>query len=91
MGDLAPEAGVLAAFLLWFFLPALVCGWIGWLIGRRIMRDVAGFFLGFLLGPFGWLVAVLLKDGRPLCVKCYTPNHEYASVCRACREKIETL
>jgi hypothetical protein len=37
-----------------------VSGCIGWAIGVGKGEGVAGFFLGLLLGPIGWLVAALL-------------------------------
>lgn len=36
---------------LWFVLACL-----GWLIGQRKGRPLAGFVWGALLGPFGWLL-----------------------------------
>jgi hypothetical protein len=47
-------------FLLFVLIGALVCGFIGYAVGDTRQQGGLGFVLGFLLGPLGILVAVLL-------------------------------
>lgn len=47
-------------------MPFFIIGWfasaiIGWLIGKSKNRGGAGFLLGALLGPIGWIVVFLLS------------------------------
>jgi hypothetical protein len=44
-------------------------GTIGAFIGARHDAAIAGFFLGAILGPLGWLLALLL-DNRIKCPQC---------------------
>ena len=37
-------------------------GLVGYFIGDRKGRGTAGFWLGFLLGVFGWVIAAFLKE-----------------------------
>jgi len=51
---LLPVALLFAAFF----------GYIGEWFGRQRNRSMEGFWLGFCLGPFGWLLALLLPAGN---------------------------
>ena len=35
-------------------------GFVGWLIGRTVGYGTACFWLGLLLGPFGWIIALMI-------------------------------
>jgi hypothetical protein len=43
-------------------LYIVIFGLVGWVIGERKGRPAAGFFLGALLGPIGWLVVAVGPD-----------------------------
>ena len=43
-----------------FFLLVIIAGFIGFLIGSTVKKGVGGFFLGFFLGPIGWIIVLLL-------------------------------
>ncbi len=58
------------AFLAFAFLAAVVaglpCALIGLLIAHLVNgRTGAGFWLGFCLGPLGWIIVCFLRDLRP--------------------------
>lgn len=46
------------------FLAFLLLGLLGAFVGRMRQHGIAGFWLGFLLGPLGVVVAALLPDDR---------------------------
>lgn len=46
------------------FVGLLLLGVLGAFIGNMRRHGVAGFWLGFLLGPLGVLIAALLPDDR---------------------------
>jgi hypothetical protein len=54
------------ACLLFAWLPlALLFGFLGAWFGGQRNRAAEGFMLGLFLGPFGWLLALLLPSGQP--------------------------
>jgi MFS family permease len=42
-------------------IALIVGGAVGWAIGNHKGRPVAGFWLGFLLGVIGWIIAACMK------------------------------
>lgn len=46
--------------LIGLLIVSVVCGVIGLWFGEQRNRQTAGFWLGFLFGPFGWLLTLLL-------------------------------
>lgn len=46
-------------FFIWL-IGAVLGGSIGAVLGNTIGKDVAGWWLGFLLGPIGWIIVFLL-------------------------------
>jgi len=46
--------------LAFFIIGAVVSGLVGVLLGSSVNRGGAGFFLGFFLGPIGWIIVLLL-------------------------------
>ncbi len=59
-------------------------GLVGAAIGQTRCRPVAGFLLGMLLGPIGWLL-IAFSDGRPQCPACRERIQPAAAVCGHCR------
>lgn len=62
----------------------LLLGLVGCVIGNFHGRPAAGFFLGFILGPIGWLLVLLLKRGGRKCPACLCVVHDQAVRCRHC-------
>lgn len=62
----------------------LCMGMIGLGIGRTRGRGGDGFLLGFLLGPIGWLVILLLERHGRKCPECLGIVPEAAIRCRHC-------
>ena len=62
----------------------LIMALVGLLIGKSKERGCAGFFLGLLLGPLGWIITALLADDRPRCPECLGVVNEYANKCQNC-------
>ncbi len=63
-------------------------------VAHNKARNALGWFIaGFLLGPFGLIVAVLplaLKDGKTkLCAQCSEVIRDQALLCRHCRSPAE--
>jgi hypothetical protein len=71
---------MLVALIFWV-LCAIAAGQIG---ARKGCGNI-GFFLGFLLGPFGILFAFLMTGNRWECSSCKTLVHKDASICPMCR------
>jgi uncharacterized membrane protein YfcA len=44
------------------FVGALLCGIAGLVILERVDRELAGFTLGFFLGPIGLIIAWVMRD-----------------------------
>ena len=67
---------------------ASICACIGMFIGRTRGRGTAGFWLGFFLGPIGWIIALLLpREGRR-CPFCREIVADDATVCPHCQRDI---
>ena len=47
-------------FVLIILIGAIVSGVIGTFLGGSVNKGTAGFWLGFFLGPIGWIVVLLL-------------------------------
>ena len=61
---------------------------IGALIGSIKARIGMGLFLGFLLGPFGWLIMALMKSHKARCPKCGGIIEEGYEKCKHCGSEL---
>jgi hypothetical protein len=66
--------------LLWL----VVGGLIGAIVGQSKGRAGAGFFLGLLLGPIGWLVVAVGPNMNPKCPLCGGVVVKGAIKCKNC-------
>jgi DNA-directed RNA polymerase subunit RPC12/RpoP len=64
---------------LWLIVGAVVGG----VIGSTRNNGGAGFCLGALFGPIGWIIVFCL-DNRPKCSECKEPINEGATRCPHC-------
>lgn len=68
--------------LLSVILSGLIGKWIGGLKGNGRI----GFWLGFLLGPLGWIIAVIVPKDGPKCPACGGVTNPGARKCCHCGE-----
>jgi hypothetical protein len=71
--------------LLW-----ILCGIAAAMIAAKKGRAGQGLVLGFLLGPFGILFALLMSGNRSQCPACKSMIPE-ATICPYCRSALESL
>lgn len=69
-------------------LGSIISGLIGMAIGSVKGSPGTGFFLGFLLGPIGWLIIALVPDNRPKCPYCKGAIIPGAIKCKNCGSTI---
>jgi RNA polymerase subunit RPABC4/transcription elongation factor Spt4/DNA-directed RNA polymerase subunit RPC12/RpoP len=62
---------------------ATIGGIVGAAIGSARENVLGGFFMGMILGPIGWLLA-LMTDARPECPECKGRVATGAKVCPHC-------
>ena len=65
------------------------CGLLGWAVANGKGRGADGAALGFFLGPFGVIFAMLLGDKRTRCSFCREPVAPEATVCPHCQKAIK--
>ena len=68
------------ALLLW----CAICCAVGALIGKSKGKQALGGFLGFLLGPIGWLIIALQSSNKPKCKDCKGEVEPGARKCKNC-------
>ncbi len=66
--------------IIWLIIGTLI----GALIGQSKGRTGAGAFMGFLLGPIGWLVIALGPSRKPTCPECGGEIVPGARRCKNC-------
>jgi hypothetical protein len=74
-----------------FFIVWILCGVVAAFIGAKKGVATAGFIVGFLLGPFGILIALFSKGDRRSCLYCKEWIHKDATVCPHCQRAIERM
>ncbi len=72
-----------------FVLVWLLCGVIAARIGAKKGEGRAGFLAGITLGPFGILIALLMKGHGKTCPHCRELVDQEATVCPFCRQQLE--
>jgi hypothetical protein len=78
---------IIGLLFIWF-----IGGFIGKAIGEKRDREVAGFVIGFLGGPIGWLIILGLSPGpAATCPRCMKQITIGAKVCPYCRRDIYDL
>jgi hypothetical protein len=68
-----------------FVFVWLICGIIAAMIGAKKDTGCAGFLVGVLLGPFGIVLALVMKGDRVRCPYCRELMHKKATVCPHCQ------
>ena len=71
-------------FLFYLFVMFFVGGFSGLWFGGYTGHDSAGFFLGWLFGPIGWILVLLLPPEGPRCPECFGVVDERARRCMHC-------
>ena len=78
-----------------FLLISLALGWAGWALCKSKGRGIAGFVLGFLLGPIGLILGIALPTRAGflsirlprICPKCYEQLAPGTTRCEHCDGK----
>jgi hypothetical protein len=75
--------GIGAIIFLWAFVGLLLGGLPGSWFGGQVDREGVGFWLGYLLGPLGWIIVLLLPPGGRHCPECggYAPGRVLCMHC----------
>ena len=60
----------------------------GMLIGGNKNAEVAGVFLGVLLGPIGLLIAAIV-DNRHMCPQCGVRLNGTPAICPGCSDELK--
>lgn len=71
-------------------VPVLVvlCGVIGYSIGKPKNRGTDGLILGIILGPIGWLIAILQRPLGEKCPYCGGLLNKGATCCCHCGREV---
>lgn len=74
-----------------FILIWIVCGIVSASIGAQKNMGCLGAFLGFVLGPFGLLIVVVMPDDSKVeCPHCREKIHHQATICPHCRMQLKS-
>jgi hypothetical protein len=71
-----------------FVVIWILCGIVAGIIGSSKGAGCSGFALGFLLGPFGILIAIFMKGDRKSCPHCKETVKKDATVCPHCQRDL---
>lgn len=77
-------------FLIYAGVAVVVWTLIGLGIGAARGRAAFGLLLGFLLGPIGWLIVLILPKEGPRCPECMEVVNAGARRCHHCYSEIVT-
>ena len=67
----------------------IACGIIAGMIGRKKNCGCSAQIWGFLLGPFGVVLALVRRGNLPPCPFCKEPVQTGAQVCPHCRKELK--
>ena len=70
------------------FIFWIICGIAAGIIGGQKGAGCLGFIVGFLLGPVGIVIALVMKGERKICPHCRGYVDLHASKCPHCQESI---
>jgi len=73
------------AEVIWFWV---LFGGICTVIGARKGIPFQGFFCGFIFGPLGIVIMLLVSGNRKPCPFCLEKVHEAAAICPHCRQRL---
>ena len=66
----------------------IICGLIAGMIGSSKGSGCSAFFVGFLLGPFGIIIALIMSGNRIKCPYCRKEIDPKAVKCPYCQSEI---
>jgi hypothetical protein len=66
----------------------ILCGLIGAAVGSSKNLGPPGFVLGFLLGPIGIMIVVMMSGNRIPCPFCREKMNRRATVCPHCQRDV---
>lgn len=72
--------------LIFLIIGAVVSGLVGVFLGSSVNRDGEGFFLGFFLGPIGWIIVLLLPRETSNNPQAQAPKEIPSSQTKAAEE-----
>ena len=67
----------------------LICGFIAAAIGGRKGEGCGAFFIGFLFGPLGIIIAICSSGNRRPCPFCKEKIHPGSTICKHCRGAVK--
>ncbi|SVD81197.1 uncharacterized protein METZ01_LOCUS434051, partial [marine metagenome] len=68
-------------------IGAIISGIVGLFLGSSVNRGGAGFFLGFFLGPIGWIIVFLLPRETGNSPQAQAPKERPSSQTKAAKER----
>ena len=71
-------------WIFWIVLWIVINAAIGYAIGKERNNIGVSVFISVLLGPIGWIIALISKEGLRKCPFCSESIKPDAKVCRYC-------
>ncbi len=82
------EIQTIFVLLVCFGMYAAICGAVGGVILTKQNRVVTGWLLGLLLGPLGWLIALVMADKKRAAIRQKTISRKRKKKCPDCAELV---